>query len=114
VVFGHITVPLTWSRRAQGLGPAEAGLGSLGERENVRRHAFNEKLRASYPRADLRLAQIEATRADGALDTYLFDGKAVRSCARISATTAATSTRRSAGGAMGSSATSPRSRRGAP
>ncbi|MBK7857909.1 MAG: hypothetical protein IPJ65_04635 [Archangiaceae bacterium] len=79
VLFGYATVPLTlvgggvkgWVQRKLGKGP-------WGERENVKRHAFNEKLRAAYPKERVfDLARFEATGDDGKLETYELDGKMV-------------------------------------
>lgn len=75
VTFLHVTAPLTvvqgglkgWAKRT-------LGSGAWGERENVKRNAFNERLRAAHPGAVFDLANIEATRADGKLETYEIDG----------------------------------------
>lgn len=78
VAFAHVTVPLTvvqggvtgWVKR-------HLGLGAWGELENVKRHAFNQRLRDAYRGAPLfDLALVESTRADGTQETWRFAGLA--------------------------------------
>ncbi len=78
VTFVHVTVPLTVTQGGiKGYLKNLLGSGAWGERENARRHAFNELLRARYvgkePLFDL--ATVESTAADGRLHTYKRDDK---------------------------------------
>ncbi len=79
VTFVHVTAPLTvvqsgpvaWLKRVLGKAPG-------GARENAVRHHYNELLRtrlAGEPLFDL--AQAEATKADGSLNTVELDGEQV-------------------------------------
>jgi hypothetical protein len=79
VVFGYATVPLTLvGGGVKGWLQRKLGSGAWGERENVRRNAFNEKLRAAYPKELVfDLARYESTRDDGTIETYEVDGKTV-------------------------------------
>lgn len=72
--FVHVTTPLTTVQRGvTGWFKNTLGKGAWGERENVRRHQFNELLRKEYggkePLFDL--AQVESTGEDGS--QFLFE-----------------------------------------
>ncbi len=78
VTFVAVTAPLTlvqgglkgWVKHLLG--------GAWGERENPKRHAFNEKLRAQSAKHELfDLALVESRRADGQLEQYEFAGASV-------------------------------------
>lgn len=77
--FVHITTPLTTVQGGlRGWLKRHLGSGAWGERENARRHAYNERLRAAFKGEPLfDLAAIEATRPDGTSDTFELDGARV-------------------------------------
>jgi hypothetical protein len=78
-LFVHFTVPLTtvqsgWKASVKRV----LGREVWGERENALREAYNEQLRHHYPSTLLfDLARHEATRADGATNTYHYEGRSV-------------------------------------
>lgn len=79
VTFVHVTVPLTATQGGvRGFVKRVFGDGAAGERENVRRHQFNELLRARFagrePIFDLALA--ESTREDGTPVRFEREGQA--------------------------------------
>ncbi len=78
VTFVHVTVPLTVTQGGiKGYLKNALGSGAWGERENARRHAYNELLRARYggkePLFDL--AAVESTAEDGSRQTFERDDK---------------------------------------
>ena len=78
VTFVHVTVPLTITQGGiKGFLKNVVGSGAWGERENARRHAFNELLRARYlgKEALFDLATVESTADDGRLHTFERDDK---------------------------------------
>lgn len=70
--FVHITAPLTIVQGGvRGWLKSRFGTGAWGENENVKREAFNQRIRSTFrgePIFDL--AALEATLPDGRLDTY--------------------------------------------
>ena len=75
--FVHVTVPLTVVQRGfTGWVKNTLGSGAWGERENVRRHQFNQLLRAEYGGKEpiFDLAKVESTGEDGAELTFERDG----------------------------------------
>lgn len=78
VTFLHVTTPLTVVQGGlKGFLKRQLGSGAWGEKENVKRHAYNEKLRAAYGASVFDLAKLEATRDDGTLETYDANGAKV-------------------------------------
>jgi hypothetical protein len=78
--FAHLTVPLTVTQQGvKATMKALLGRPRWGEAENAVRHHFNERLRQTYAGKEplFDLARLEATRADGSSDSYLYDGRSV-------------------------------------
>lgn len=72
----HFTAPLTTVQGGiRGWLKHHLGGNAWGEKENVKRNAYNELIRSSYPKELVfDLAKFEATLPDGHLDTYEVDG----------------------------------------
>jgi hypothetical protein len=81
VAFLHVTVPLTTLQRGpKALVKRVLGRPVAGERENMNRERFNERIRSTYRREALfDLAAIEATAPDGRMTSFPFAGGTVRS-----------------------------------
>ena len=74
----HVTVPLTVTQVGlKGYVKNLLGRAASGELENVKRHRFNELLRARFGRKEpiFDLARVEATREDGTLESFERDGR---------------------------------------
>lgn len=73
----HVTAPLTVVQRGvKGWLKERLGRTPFGAAENARRHEYNERLRRAYGAREplFDLAQLEATRPDGSLETYPLPG----------------------------------------
>jgi hypothetical protein len=84
-VFVHVTVPLTTVQTGfKGWLKNLIGSGAWGQRENVKRHQFNELLRKSYEGREplFDLAKLESIRPDGSAESFTRDGKAYPSLVR--------------------------------
>lgn len=70
--FVHITAPLTIVQSGvRGWLKSRFGGGAWGEKENVKREAFNQKIRSTFKGEPIfDLAALEATLPDGRLDTF--------------------------------------------
>ena len=78
VTWVHVTVPLTVTQTGlKGWLKNALGKGAWGERENVRRHQFNELLRARFAGKEpiFDLAQVESTTPDGKPHGFERDGR---------------------------------------
>ena len=78
VTFVHVTAPLTVTQTgAKGLLKNLLGKGAWGERENARRHAYNELLRQFYQGSEpvFDLAALEARAEDGSFSSFNRDGR---------------------------------------
>jgi hypothetical protein len=78
VTFVHVTAPLTVTQTgAKGFLKNLLGKGAWGERENVRRHTYNELLRQFYQGSEpvFDLAALEARAQDGSASSFSRDGK---------------------------------------
>lgn len=78
VSFVHVTVPLTVTQGGiKGYIKNLVGKAAWGERENVKRHEFNQKLRARYSGKEplFDLALLESTRRDGSAQVFERDGE---------------------------------------
>lgn len=78
VTFVHVTVPLTVTQGGiKGYVKNLIGRGAWGERENVKRHEFNELMRARYAGKEpiFDLARVESTWEDGRPNGFERDGK---------------------------------------
>jgi hypothetical protein len=78
--FAYITVPLTVTQQGmKGALKSLLGRSRWGEAENEARHRFSERLRREYggkkPLFDL--AELQATRADGSRELFLYEGREV-------------------------------------
>lgn len=77
--FVHVTAPLVAVQRGwKGTLKNWMGKGAWGERENVRRHEYNELLRAAYGNgrgALFDLAKLESTPPGGGQETFERDGR---------------------------------------